>query len=157
MNSGVEGGAVASAAVVDERARAPDEERIRRVRKDRWIGYTRATAPLASLDELLSCPIRTRMPNLILVGPTNNGKSMIIEKFYRRHALGQDGTSMRAGLGCPVLRVQMPAAPDERRFFAALLALLGVPERAHERLLRESMTLRLMRAAEVRILVIDLC
>jgi hypothetical protein len=25
------------------------------------------------------------MPNLLLIGPTNNGKSMIIEKFRRGH------------------------------------------------------------------------
>ncbi|MBB2940489.1 putative ATPase with chaperone activity [Actinoplanes lutulentus] len=25
------------------------------------------------------------MPNLLLIGPTNNGKSMIVEKFRRTH------------------------------------------------------------------------
>ena len=30
-------------------------------------------------------PKRQRMPNLLIVGPTNNGKSMIIEKFKRMH------------------------------------------------------------------------
>jgi predicted ATPase with chaperone activity len=25
------------------------------------------------------------MPNLLLIGPTNNGKSMIVEKFRRMH------------------------------------------------------------------------
>ena len=28
-------------------------------------------------------PNKQRMPNLLLVGPTNNGKSMIVEKFRR--------------------------------------------------------------------------
>jgi TniB protein len=27
----------------------------------------------------------TRMPNLVLCGPTNNGKSMLLEKFTRAH------------------------------------------------------------------------
>jgi hypothetical protein len=45
--------------------------RIRRIRTDRWIGYARAEAVLAALEDLLSFPKRTRMPNLLLVGPTN--------------------------------------------------------------------------------------
>jgi predicted ATPase with chaperone activity len=30
------------------------------------------------------------MPNLLLVGPTNNGKSMIVEKFRRTHPASSD-------------------------------------------------------------------
>jgi Bacterial TniB protein len=59
--------------------------RIRRIRTDRWIGYARAEAVLAALEDLLSFPKRMRMPNLLLVGPTNNGKTMVVEKFRRTH------------------------------------------------------------------------
>jgi hypothetical protein len=44
--------------------------RIRRIRTDRWIGYARAEAVLAALEDLLSFPKRLRMPNLLLVRPT---------------------------------------------------------------------------------------
>jgi predicted ATPase with chaperone activity len=44
------------------------------------------------------------MPNLLLVGPTNNGKSMIIEKFRRTHPT----TSSDVQEHIPVLCVQMP-------------------------------------------------
>ena len=64
-------------------ARLPAAERLRHVRADRWIGYTRATEALARLETLFEWPARQRMPNLLLTGPTNNGKSMIIEKFRR--------------------------------------------------------------------------
>ncbi|MGH3710082.1 MAG: TniB family NTP-binding protein [Pseudonocardiaceae bacterium] len=30
-------------------------------------------------------PAKQRMPNLLLIGPTNNGKSMMVEKFRRSH------------------------------------------------------------------------
>jgi hypothetical protein len=46
------------------------ESRIRRIRTDRWITYTRAEAVLSAMEELLTFPQRTRMPNLLLVGPT---------------------------------------------------------------------------------------
>lgn len=63
----------------------PAEERLRHVRADRWIGYTRATDTIARLETLFSWPDKQRMPNLLLIGPTNNGKSMIVEKFRRMH------------------------------------------------------------------------
>ncbi len=51
------------------------------IRADRWIGYPRAVEGLNRLEALFAWPNKQRMPNLLLVGPTNNGKSMIIEKF----------------------------------------------------------------------------
>ena len=37
------------------------EERIHRIRADRWIAYPRAQAALAKLEELISFPERARM------------------------------------------------------------------------------------------------
>lgn len=100
--------------------------RIRRVRTDRWIGYARAEAALAALDDVLSFPKRTRMPNLLIVGQTNNGKTMIVEKFRRSHPLSA-ATDTNDGVACvPVLKIQMPSGPDERRFFGAILEELGM-------------------------------
>jgi len=47
-------------------ARLPGEERLRHVRADRWIGYTRATEALARLETLFDWPAWQRMPNLLL-------------------------------------------------------------------------------------------
>ncbi len=66
-------------------ARLPDTERLGYVRADRWIGYTRASDALTQLETLFAWPVKQRMPNLLLIGPTNNGKSMIIENFRRTH------------------------------------------------------------------------
>jgi hypothetical protein len=66
-------------------AQLPDDERVARIRADRWIGYPRAVEALERLRTLHEWPNKQRMPNLLLVGPTNNGKSMIIEKFRREH------------------------------------------------------------------------
>ena len=55
----------------------PDEQRRARIRAERWIGYSRAREALATLEDLLTHPVRQRMPNLLLIGPTNNGKSML--------------------------------------------------------------------------------
>lgn len=136
-------------------ADAPDELRIRRIRTDRWIGYTCAEAALAQMEDLLTFPQRTRMPNLLLVGPTNNGKTMIVEKFRRTHLPDENGSAQRA-LSVPILKVQMPSSPDERRFFTAILSALGTADRINDRLAaKEGLGVRLMRAAGVRMLIID--
>jgi len=142
----------------DARAWAYEDapSRVRRIRTDRWIGYARAQAALAAIEDVLSFPKRTRMPNLLLVGPTNNGKTMIVEKLRRSH---RPITAMDATEGIarvPVLKVQMPSGPDERRFLGAILDELGMYNWPKEKIAaQQSLAVRLMRATEVRLLVID--
>lgn len=76
------------AAAAREVALLDDAERIQKIRGDRWIGYPRAQFALKRLRELIEWPRKQRMPNLLIVGPSNNGKSMIIEKFRRDYADG---------------------------------------------------------------------
>jgi len=133
-----------------------NESRIRRIRTDRWITYGRAEAALAAMDDLLNFPKRTRMPNLLLVGPTNNGKTMIVEKFRRSHPPVDARATAEGAANVPVLKVQMPAGPDEPRFFAAILNELGFPHRYVDRLSkRQDAAVRMLRETGVRTLVID--
>ena len=111
-----------------EHARLPDDERVRRVRAERWIGYPRATAALRRLEELWDWPRRQRMPNLLLAGPTNNGKSMIIEKFRRTsEARVAASSGDRLVSPIPLVVMQMPSEPSVTRFYAALLEACGSP------------------------------
>ena len=98
-----------------EIARLPADERLQYARADRWIGYTRAAEALGRLETLFAWPARQRMPNLLLTGPTNNGKSMIIEKFRRAHP----PVSHPDREEIPVLVVQMPSDPSVGRFYTA--------------------------------------
>jgi Bacterial TniB protein len=133
-------------------ARLPAEERLRHVRADRWIGYSRASDAVSRLETLYEWPGKQRMPNLLLIGPTNNGKSMIIEKFRRAHP----PVSHPDHETIPVLTVQMPSEPSVTRFYVALLAAMGAPLRPRQRLAElEQATLTLLRTVGVRILVID--
>ncbi|SFO50906.1 TniB protein [Pseudonocardia ammonioxydans] len=101
-------------------AHLPDEERLQHVRADRWIGYHCAADALARLETLLRWPRKQRMPNLLIVGPTNNGKSMIIEKFQRDHPrFAKDGA-----MTVPVLVMQTPSNPTLTRFYSAVLSAL---------------------------------
>ena len=103
----------------------PDAERLSLLRTERWwIAHDRAQAALGRLDALLrDGPGQIRPPNILLAGPTNNGKSWIIERFVRSHATpgGEDAECL------PVVAMQMPTEPTVTRFYAALLAHLGAP------------------------------
>lgn len=133
-------------------ARLPGAERIQRIRADRWIGYPRAVDALARLETFYEWPAKQRMPNLLLIGPTNNGKSMIIEKFRRRHP-AESGSDRET---IPVLIVQMPSEPSVSRFYTALLAATGAPLLPRQRLADlEVLALSVLRRVGVRMLVID--
>ena len=135
----------------------PDAERLALLRTERWwIAHDRAEAALARLAALLrDGPGQIRPPNLLLAGPTNNGKSWIVERFVRAHALpaGEDAERL------PVVAMQMPTEPTVVRFYAALLAHLGAPvaragpgARKHE---LEQLAVQVLRGVGARVLIID--
>ncbi len=130
------------------------EERIHRIRADRWISYPRAEAALVKLETLMSFPERARMPNLLIVGESGMGKTMIIEKFTRDHPANFDKTTGR--LYMPVVAVQMVSGPDESRFYRRILAAIGAPEPPRATLaVLESLALRLLSELRPGLLVID--
>lgn len=123
-----------------------------------WIGYDRAQEALRRFEYLLRYgPGQLRPPNALLLSPTNNGKSMVVEKFRRDHTPApQDDTDTET---LPVVVVQMPTNPTISRFYAALLAEVGAPGprsgggvRGHD---LEQMALHVLRAVNTRVLVID--
>ncbi len=133
-------------------AMLPSIERVQRIRADRWIGYPKAIAAIEKLEALLNWPSKQRMPNLLIVGPTNNGKSMIIEKFRRTHPpINEHDTEI-----IPVVSVQMPSEPSIKRFYSALLIAIGAPIRPRQQLAElEQQALKLLRTVKVQMLVID--
>ena len=133
-------------------AMLPANERVQRIRADRWIGYPRAIEAIEKLEILLNWPPKQRMPNLLIIGPTNNGKSMIIEKFRRTHpAITEDELEM-----IPVISVQMPSEPSVKRFYSALLMAMGAPINPRQQVAElEQQALKLLRIVKVKMLIID--
>lgn len=130
------------------------EERIRRIRADRWINYPRAEQALEKLEELIVFPQRARMPNLLIVGASGMGKTMIVEKFARDHPSHFEAATGRMNM--PVIVVQMVSGPDEARFYKRLLAAIGAPEPPRATLsVLENLTLRLLGEICPGLLVID--
>ena len=99
-----------------------DEERIFQLNRDLWIGYPQAARILDRMEELLAHPCIARMPNLLIIGKTNNGKTQILRRFQELHA-ASDNVGGEA-ISVPVLYVQAPPVPDEKRLYVDILNTL---------------------------------
>lgn len=131
----------------------PTEERVAFAQQDRWIGYTRAQEAIHALSDLLSHPRTVRMPNLLLVGESGNGKTTIIEKFRDLHpVVAQPG-------GEPLLPVAvmcMPSEPVETRFWTELLLALKIAHRDSDPVQRKkNQAHSILTYVQCRMLVID--
>lgn len=132
----------------------PDHERQNAILANKWIAYTRAQQVTQKIQDLLRYPPSHRMPNLLVVGDTNNGKTAILHRFMDGHqpyTREQDGR-----LVWPVLYVQAPVEPDERRFYNSILDETGTPYRVADRVDRKQrQVLQVLRHLEVKLFVID--
>lgn len=131
----------------------PKPERIAFCQADRWVGYTRATQILSQLDQLAIYPKTLRMPNILVVGRSGNGKSSILERFTNRHPVQESATGSPIA---PVLPIEMPETPDESELWSTILWGLGISHREKDPAsLKKRQVKSAMYYAQVRILVID--
>jgi len=130
------------------------EERLDRIRRPRWIGYTRAKKLLDKLDDLLTHPKTHRMPNLLIVGDTNAGKTMLANRFVQLHPA--DKTLGGEAVIVPVSAIQAPPGPDEGRFYNAILEALATPYNPRERVAQQQIqVLRMLKRIGIQMLIID--
>jgi len=134
--------------------KATVEDRIEATRKFKWIGYTMATKILSSMQTCLVYPKTSRMPNLLIVGDSNNGKTEILSKFDKSNPAYIEEETDR--LVNPVLLIQAPPEPDEKRFYNAILDKLFAPTKTSEKIdSRYSRVKRLLTELDTRVLMID--
>lgn len=132
----------------------PPDERIAYIRKTKWFGYQTANDTLDRLEDLLTYPKSDRMPNLLITGDTNNGKTSIIREFIKRYPADDnlDGGAVRV----PVFFMQAPPIPDEGRFYDEILELLFAPYSSTDKIgKKEKSALRYLKIVKARMLVID--
>jgi len=140
----------AAIAIVENSA----EERIRYIKNDRWIGYTRAKNILDNMEDLLSHPKKSRMPNMLLVGESDNGKTMLLERFVARHP-ARDNAKGDA-IVVPVFMIQAPPVPDENRFYSMILERLFAPYRPSDRIeKKQQQAIRILKQVDLGVIIID--
>ncbi|MBS7806138.1 TniB family NTP-binding protein [Variovorax sp. PCZ-1] len=134
------------------------EQRVHDLKRPVWIGYARAVLIRQQIEDLLNHPRMHRMPNLALIGETNNGKSMLLNNFARKHdpTLAPDYDINKDNIEKPVFKFQAPPEPDEGRLYTRMLNELYAPPGAREP--AESMLRRLIKilqALKTRMLLVD--
>lgn len=138
----------------DATAVAARKKELNKLRGSRFINYAVAESIVAQLEDLMELPQVHRMPNLLIVGDTNNGKSMIINRFVSRHRPPEQIRGEPPTL--PVVLVQAPDGPDERKFYSNILTTIYEPARSSARVDRQQReVILLLKAVDARILIVD--
>jgi len=130
------------------------EERLAALDVPRWIGYPRAKELLDEMQALLNKPQRPRMPNLLIVGESNNGKTTIVERFLTLSGepyVNESGDPVK-----PVIVAEAPPKPDEKELYMAILERFWTPYRPTDATAKlRYQLIHLMRLCGVRVLIID--
>lgn len=131
-----------------------NEDRIRYIKEDRWVGYTHANEIITKLEDLRTHPKSSRMPNMLLVGRTNSGKSHLSKHYRDLHPAKYNANG--DGIIVPVLYIEAPGKPDIAALYRSILSDLFVPHNnsAKEEIL-EAQVIRVLKSIDLGILIID--
>ena len=130
------------------------DERKAIIESDRWIAFDRATSVLNRLTYIMEMPRQSRMPGLMVYGSSGIGKTMIATRMAARYPskYNQELGSSRT----PILLLQAPPAPDERRFYQHILSTVGAPVFGRHTVAElEVRALSHLREMELKMIMID--
>ena len=133
---------------------ASDEVRIQYILSKPWIHYPKAKQIVDLIHGLLIHPRTTRMPSIAVYGDSGMGKSMIVGQFKRASLLSFEANDEK--MQGKFLVVELAGGPGERRLYAQILSALGAPHNPRATIVGlEQTTIRLLRALDVQVLLID--
>lgn len=132
-----------------------ESERIRFLDEPRWIGYKGAKDIMDVLQGLMLKPQKPRMPNLLLVGEPNNGKTTIARRFYR--LCGQPYVREEDDQGVkPIILAEAPPSADEKGLYVAILREFFTPHRPTDPVIKlRYQVVHLVREFNARLIMID--
>lgn len=107
-------------------AHLPDKERIEFIHSPRWVGYNTANQVIDVMQGLMNHVKQHRMPNLLLIGDSNNGKTTIINRFYDK--FGENYT-VDETLVIPIVKIQAPPTASEKDLYISIIEAFMLPYR----------------------------
>jgi hypothetical protein len=131
-----------------------DAERIEAIESKLWISYPRAKEVLAHMEELFLYPRIDRMPHMLLVGCSNNGKTQILKHFLERHPSDPNANGTYSVI--PVVFIEAPKGPDIDTFYARIFEAINQPFSPRARTSeKEQMLLNVLKKVQLKVLLID--
>lgn len=131
-----------------------DDERIAFLDQPRWIGYKSASNLLELLQDLLRKPQKPRMPNLLIIGDPNNGKTTLVRHFY--NICGEGYVNDDSDPVKPVIVAESPPSADEKGLYLSLLSQFWAPHRRTDPTSKlRYQLINLCRSCHVKMLIID--
>ena len=131
-----------------------DKERIDFMDVPRWISYQTAQHILEVLQELMSKPKRPRMPNLLIAGSSNNGKTTIIRRFcdlYGGGFVNENGEPVK-----PVVLAEAPPSAEEKGLYVSILDQFSAPYRPTDPATKlRYQVIHQLRQCHTQVLIID--
>ncbi|MFG3693126.1 MULTISPECIES: TniB family NTP-binding protein [Stutzerimonas] len=140
-------------AMADKSRSMSDQERQSWLNTPRWLTYTRAKEIDTKLEWLYGHPRVTRMPNMLLIGRTNNGKTDLITRFASRHPPCENLNAEH--ITVPVLVVQTPPKPTEAGFYLELVRplLTRLPNGSADA--KRAFVVGILKDIQLKVLVVD--
>ena len=131
-----------------------DAERVFSIRAGTWIPYPRAKQILARLEELFEYPRIDRMPNMMVVGASNNGKTNILHHFEAKHKPDPNPEGDYSII--PIVFVEAPKKPDMSALYSRILGAIWQPYsiRASETE-KEGEVIKVLRNIQLKMLIVD--
>lgn len=131
-----------------------NNDRVYYIKKPRWIGYSKAQDILNKLEDLYHYPQQSRMPNMLIIGETNNGKTVLVNKFREKHP--PDKNLEGENIILPILYVQAPPSPDERGLYNSILNKLFEPYgRSESTDTKRERVISILSRIDLRMIMID--
>ncbi len=127
------------------------DERIKKCKEQVWIPYPQANNILNELEDLFDYPDKERIPGLLIIGDTNNGKTTIINRFMNNHQRYLDVTNK-----IPVIKISAPISPSHNALYEKLLDAYYMPYAVNESASRKEAQLKkVMSDVETKMIIID--
>lgn len=137
---------------VQEILKLSDIERKDFILEEKWITYPLAKEILTQLTFLLNHPKKSRMPCMLLVGNTNNGKTSLINKFLKDNPPYETQEVTIT----PVISVVAPETGAISDLFSKILYHLAVPYRNGDKINKKRELIdHYFKHSEVKMLIID--
>jgi hypothetical protein len=132
-----------------------DEARIDFILQETWITYPTANDVFKKMERLLNHPKKSRMPGMLLVGATNNGKTSLIHRFLSKNT-PKRSEDWKETTEIPIVAIQAPPSPNLSELYSNILEQFAVPFKNSDKTAKKEQQIKYyLGLCKLKMLVVD--